>query len=882
MYMKKSKILAIGFLSCLTMGMQAQSWPASSDASKPATRWWWMGSAVNEADLRWNMQQYNKVGLGALEITPIYGVKGNEQNEIDFLSPRWMDMLRVVEEEGKAHGMRVDMNTGTGWPFGGPFVPIEEAAAKLSYTDVKATGAALRKGVNVCLSNDKERTYAQLSRVMAYVRNETTGKVDQVIDLTTFTTSDGQVTWKKAAKKQSYQLIAVYCSRTLQKVKRAAPGGHGYVIDHFDKKAVAHYLNHFTQAFKSTKTPYPSVFFNDSYEVFGANWTPMLFEEFEKRRGYKLENHLLELLGLQEDGNQVLSDYRETLGEMLLENFTIQWTEWAHQHGVNTRNQAHGSPADVMDVFSVVDIPETEGFNTTDFGIRGLRTDRGFTRKSANAPWMLKMASSAAHVGGKPLTSCESFTWQTEHFRTSLSQIKPEVDYLFTSGVNHVFFHGTAYSPRDVAWPGWKFYASMDMSPTNSIWRDAPFLMKYIERCQSYLQSGVPTNDLLVLMPIREMWHKRIGTGAESLLMQFDFNSIRKNFPEFVDEMQRIEHTGLDYDYISEKNILGLSYVDGKLQTAVGTRYAALVIPGKGILSDAAKAHLEKLRQQGAPIVYGIDGERIQQVAKAEPMCKDEGLRMIRRKNQDGYFYFIANLSPRDIDKDVKLAVDAKDARWFDPMDGKIYKADLSDDGVKVRLKSGESMILQTYQTVLPTKADDQKLMAVGNIVKPLDGKWLLSFKECVPMVDKTFALDTLQTWETLVDDSVKVTMGTGVYTTTVTMTAKEAKEHWMIYLGDVRESARVYVNDHFVGCAWAAPFELKCGNFFQKGRNTIRIEVTNLPANRIAEIDRKGIPWRNFKEINFVNINYKKTSFANWKPVKSGLNSPVYLRSLQ
>ncbi len=406
--------------------------------------------------------------------------------------------------------------------------------------------------------------------------------------------------------------------------------------------------------------------------------------------------------------------------------------------------------------------------------------------------------------------------------------------------------------------------------------------MKYIERCQSYLQSGGPTNDLLVLMPVREMWHKRIGTGAESLLMQFDFNSIRRNFPEFVDAMQRLERTGVDYDYVSERNMLGLSCVDGKLQTAAGTRYTALVILGKGILSDAAKSHLDDLRQQGASIIYGIDSERIQQVAKAEPMCKDVGLRMIRRKNQEGYFYFIANLSPQDIDKDVKLAVDAKDARWFDPMDGKIYKADLSENGVKIRLKSGESMILQTYQTVLLTKADDQKLMAVGNIVKPLDGQWSLSFKECAPMVDKTFSLDTLQTWETLADDSVKVTMGTGVYTTTVTMTAKEVKEHWMIDLGDVRESARVYVNDRFVGCAWAAPFELKCGNCFRKGRNTIRIEVTNLPANRIAEIDRKEIPWRNFKEINFVDINYKRTSFANWKPVKSGLNSPVYLRSLR
>ncbi|MBR7170735.1 MAG: hypothetical protein IKD19_00830, partial [Prevotella sp.] len=64
----------------------------------------------------------------------------------------------------------------------------------------------------------------------------------------------------------------------------------------------------------------------------------------------------------------------------------------------------------------------------------------------------------------------------------------------------------------------------------------------------------------------------------------------------------------------------------------------------------------------------------------------------------------------------------------------------------------------------------------------------------------------------------------------------------------------------------------------FKEGKNTIRIEVTNLPANRIAELDRQGVKWRKFDEINVVDINYKKTSYANWEVVKSGLNSDVKL----
>jgi hypothetical protein len=59
---------------------------------------------------------------------------------------------------------------------------------------------------------------------------------------------------------------------------------------------------------------------------------------------------------------------------------------------------------------------------------------------------------------------------------------------------------------------------------------------------------------------------------------------------------------------------------------------------------------------------------------------------------------------------------------------------------------------------------------------------------------------------------------------------------------------------------------------------NELRIEVTNLPANRIADLDRRGIPWRKMEEINVVDINYKKTTYDQWEPVPSGLNSEVRL----
>ena len=67
-----------------TLGLQAQNWPAPTTEAKPAARWWWLGSALNEADVKWNMEQYASHGLGALEITPLYGVQGNDKNNIPY------------------------------------------------------------------------------------------------------------------------------------------------------------------------------------------------------------------------------------------------------------------------------------------------------------------------------------------------------------------------------------------------------------------------------------------------------------------------------------------------------------------------------------------------------------------------------------------------------------------------------------------------------------------------------------------------------------------------------------------------------------------------------------------------------------------------------
>ncbi|RYD32133.1 MAG: hypothetical protein EOP87_13400, partial [Verrucomicrobiaceae bacterium] len=59
-------------------------WPPVTQVSKPWTRWWWLGSAVDKPNLTSELEDFAKAGIGGVEICPIYGAKGAEDRFIPF------------------------------------------------------------------------------------------------------------------------------------------------------------------------------------------------------------------------------------------------------------------------------------------------------------------------------------------------------------------------------------------------------------------------------------------------------------------------------------------------------------------------------------------------------------------------------------------------------------------------------------------------------------------------------------------------------------------------------------------------------------------------------------------------------------------------------
>lgn len=876
-----------------------------------------MGSAVDTANLSRNIAAYGKAGIGTLEITPIYGVKGNEANNIDYLTPQWMQMLRHSEAEAARHQMSIHMNGGTGWPFGGPEVNEADAATRAFFEQFTVQGGTEVR-LAIQLSNEKDRQRQKNASLQCLMAYDSDGRT---IDLTRRVTG-GELRWQAPAGE--WKLVALFVGKTWQKVKRAAPGGQGLVVDHLNPEAVGRYLAKFDRAFADTRTAFPDCFFNDSYEVYGADWTPALLREFERRRGYRLQDHFIQFLSTErtDETCRVVSDYRQTVSELLLDSFTRPWVKWAHSHGSLTRNQAHGSPANLIDTYAAVDVPECEGFGYTDFHIRGLRRD-SLVRANDSDISMLKYASSAAHISGKPMTSSETFTWLTEHFRTSLAQCKPDMDLMFVSGVNRMFFHGTPYSPAEVPWPGWRFYASINMSPTNSIWRDAPAFFSYITRCQSFLQMGRPDNDFLVYLPIWDMWHELPGR-----FLAFDIHKMDRRAPKFISAIRTILAQGYDVDYISDAFVASTRCKGGKLVTEGGTAYKAIVVPSARLMPEATLQKLHRLAEQGATVVFldrlpgdvpgmaRLDQRRslfqrlLQRLpagggsvgkgrvivgtdygkalaatgAVAEEMKTRHGLQFIRRSNATGHHYFVSCLQAADVDAWVTLGAGGAEAMLFNPMTGERGVADSRVvDGklqVRLQLKSGESVIVQTFEA----PQTDQPRWAYrheGAVGLSLDHGWMLRFIESTPAIGGEYAIDTPRPWTELPMPEARTNMGTACYTLQFDLPAMPATD-WLLQLGDVRESARVRINGHDAGTVWAAPFELKVGHLLAPGKNLIEIEVTNLPANRISQLDREGMEWRRFEDINMAKLNYKKGKYDHWEPLPSGLNGGVKLVPLQ
>jgi hypothetical protein len=137
--------------------------------------------------------------------------------------------------------------------------------------------------------------------------------------------------------------------------------------------------------------------------------------------------------------------------------------------------------------------------------------------------------------------------------------------------------------------------------------------------------------------------------------------------------------------------------------------------------------------------------------------------------------------------------------------------------------------------------------------------------------------LNTLASWTTLDDVEAQRFAGTARYRIAFDAPSQRARE-WMLDLGDVRETARVRLNGQSLPTAWSVPFTVRLGSALKPKGNVLEIEVTNLPANRIRDLDVRKVDWKIMKDINLASLLYRALDASVWEPAPSGLLGPVRL----
>ena len=859
--------------------------------ARPMMRWWWFGPAVEPNELARELRTMKAGGIGGVEIQPVYPLELDDPQKgfrnMKFLSPEFLKMVGYAANTGRDLGMRVSITLGSGWPYGGAWVPVSESAGRLR---VVATPIASGDHSVAVPSMENGETLMAAFVAAGTPQHYDAEHARRVVDI-----QEGRLQIPSSGGDPQIALFFI-SSRTGQQVKRPAYGAEGFVIDHFSATSVQDHLMNvadpLVQAF-GQHPPY-SVF-SDSLEVYESDWTPDFLTEFRNRRGYDLTPHLPELVaGTGPEAVDLRYDWGRTLAELIDQNYLAAIDSWAHAHHTEFRSQSYGIPAVTLSSNARVDLPEGEGSQW--------HGPFSFTR------W----ATSASHVYGRPVTSSETWTWlHSPPFRATPLDMKAEADTFFLQGINQLMGHGWPYSPTSAGDPGYAFYAAAVFNDHNPWWIVMPDVTAYLTRMSWLLRQGKPANDVAVLLP-EEDAQGRFRPGRAS---------VTSEMAELLgpDLVPAILDTGYNFDFIDSAAI-----------DRVGIHYPVLVIANVERLPLATYRKIQAYARSGGIVIAiqkpparapgFVEGPRdtaaIRQIsqelfapdaknAKVVEKTSDLGsaidafvkpdvaldpatpeVGFIHRRLPTADVYFIANTGNRPHTFAATFRTGHPGASWWDPFTGKITAAGKGPT-IAMALAPYESRVL-----VFTDQPLAQKETATATYFAPID----LSHDWKV-MLDRTGFSETMQTLHSWSDDAAgKDYSGTATYTRTFDLprnfprdgtamldfgTGTPAERTTLNLPGmrtwfdaPLRDAAVVYVNGQRAGSVWRPPFVLDIGPFLHAGPNELKIVVANTAINELAG--------RAPKDYRLLWMRYGKRfapqDMDHLEPLPSGILGPLRL----
>jgi hypothetical protein len=789
------------------------------DDARMMVRWWWFGPAVTKAELEREMRLMKEGGIGGFEVQATYPLQ--LEGNLRYLSPGFLEMLRFTGEKAKELGLRLDLTLGSGWPYGGPHIPLDLAAGRLR-TAPGGTPALL----------DGERVIA---------------------------TGDGK---------------AIIASHTRQTVKRPAFGAEGWVLDHYNRAALEAHLKAVGEPLLKAleKTP-PYAIFSDSLEVYGADWTPDFLREFQTRRGYDLLPLLPALAGdLGEKTGAVRHDWGLTLSELADENYLKPLTVWAKAHGTKFRSQTYGIPPVTLSSNALVDLPEGEGHQWRKFSTTRWASSAGHLYgrpviSSETWTWLDSPVFRATPLDMKAEADI--------HFLQGINQLvghgwpysPPEA-----GEPGWRFYAAAVFNQHNPWWTVMpditKYLERLSWmlrqgTPVNDV---AVYLPTHDAFAGFTVQAARPS--------VNQAMEALIGPNVVPAILDAGYGF------DFIDD-GAIAAKGINYKILVVPNVERIPLATyRRISEFRGTVIFTKRLPSKapGLKEESETAQIQELSAK-----YSLTDEvrLIEALHAAVPpdLTAPPEIGMVHRKLPFAEIYFLANTSNHPVNQIVRLRSCLREAIWLDPSSGRPVEADynvgwapyesrvLVCSGFSARpAPPGSDMApMDLSRDWKVTFADSKEPLTMAALRSWTDDE-ARKFYSGTATYEKTFSLSTApaQAW---------LDFGQG---TPVDPNAGRRPANGMRALleSPVREAAQVWINGRPAGAVWKPPYRVEVSGLLKPGDNTVRIVVANLALNGLATA-----PLPDYKELTAkFGERFQAQDMQSVQALPSGILGPVRL----
>ncbi|MFB0497735.1 hypothetical protein ABID99_003972 [Mucilaginibacter sp. OAE612] len=724
----------------------------------------------------------------------------------------------------------------------------------------------------------------------------------KVINLTDKLGVDGKLNWQAPAGK--WTIIRIGHTSTGH-TNATGGGGIGLECDKFNPEAAKlQFDNWFGEAIKQVGPDLAKrvlkIFHVDSWECGSQNWSPVFAAEFQKRRGYDLLPYLPLMAGIPmesaEKSEKVLADVRQTIAELLVDNFYGTMAKLAHEKGCTftAESVAPTMMSDGMLHYQKADIPMGE------FWFRSPTHDK---------PNDMLDAISGGHIYGKNIIQAEAFTELRLLWDEHPGMLKTAADRNFALGINRYVFHVNVHNPWLDRKPGMTLDGiGLFFQRDQTWWEPGKAWFDYISRCQAMLQQGHPVADIAVFTgeetPRRAILPDRLVNtlpgifGAERVKQEKE-RLANKGVP-IISSVEDASHSantalpenwidplrGYAYDSFNKDALLRLATVKkGRIILPGGASYAMLVIPGVSQMSpqpwQLSAEVIKKLQQlvnEGATVLLGDERmkttlsngsagkvlispyqkETFDELGLSRDLIASDsvdqtakGIAWIHRSHNGLDIYFISNQQSLNRTINLSLRTASRVPELWDPLTGEIKQlSSVSKSGrtnITLDLAANGSafIVFRKGASVLKNVND-----------KPAHFKTVQTFTNWQVQFDpkyggpaKPIMFDKPEDWSRSENDSIKYYSGTAVYNQTLQFTAKAGAKTYLD-LGNVANMAEVYLNGINCGTAWTFPYRVDLSKAIKSGENKLVIKVTNTWANRLmgdhALPENKRITWTN------------------------------------